>query len=56
MDTEELIDFRLSWEQSISISDLTHDTACGPNINFLSIKVAEKKLGSTIPTRGDIVG
>lgn len=55
----ELINFRVSREQRLSIHKLAHNAPDGPDVNFLSIRQVvrnQKQFRRSVPPRGNVVG
>jgi len=56
LDYEELVYLRLSREEGLTISQLTHDTAEGPNVHVLAIVGgAQQQFRGPVPARGHVV-
>lgn len=56
LNTEKLIDFRLAREESVTISDFSHDASNSPDVHLFAIVVGKEELGGAVPARRDIVG
>ena len=56
LNAEQLVDFRLTREDGVSVSNLSHDTANGPNVNLAAILGSQQQLWGPIPPSGYVIG
>lgn len=55
LDLEQLVDLALTREQWLTICQLAHDAADGPDVDLLGVAVRQEKLRSSVPTSRHVV-
>ena len=55
LDAEELVDLRLTREESLAIRDLAHDAARCPDVHFFAVVVAQKQFWRPVPPGRHVV-
>jgi hypothetical protein len=55
LDTEQLVDLWLTREERLTVSDLAHDAASRPNVNFFTVVWRQKQFRRSVPPSRHVI-